>query len=92
MTIAAGTRLGCYEIRSKIGEAGMGEVYLARFRYKGKDASPQQVSKELNVQTMIRASIIYATTCAFRFCCGALPSRLEATKVRGTSPTVREGL
>jgi hypothetical protein len=29
MTLATGTKLGRYEIRSKIGERGMGEAYLA---------------------------------------------------------------
>jgi serine/threonine protein kinase len=29
MTFATGTKLGRYEIRSQLGAAGMGEVYLA---------------------------------------------------------------
>jgi len=29
MKLVAGTKLGRYEIRSKIGEGGMGEVFLA---------------------------------------------------------------
>src|SRR5437016_2646517 len=39
MTIAAGTRLSRYEIRSKIGAGGMGEVYRARDEKLNRDVA-----------------------------------------------------
>ena len=50
MTLAAGTHLGRYEIRTKIGAGGMGEVYQGRDTQLGRDVAvkvlPATVSAE----------------------------------------------
>jgi len=46
MTLAAGTRLARYEIRSKFGEGGMGEVYRAFDSKIGREVAIKVLSAE----------------------------------------------
>ena len=48
MTRAAGTRLGSYEIRSRIGIGGMGEIYLAHDERLGRQVAIKLLIAEVN--------------------------------------------
>src|SRR2546430_16463799 len=48
-TIPSGTKLGRYEIRTKIGEAGMGEVYLAQDAILGRKVALKILASECAV-------------------------------------------
>jgi eukaryotic-like serine/threonine-protein kinase len=55
MTLAAGTRLGPYEILSPLGAGGMGEVYRAKDTRLGREVAIKVLPEHLSMDAKVRA-------------------------------------
>src|SRR5262245_15659094 len=57
MALAAGTRLGPYEITSSLGAGGMGEVYRARDSRLGRDVAIKVLPERLSANGALRSRV-----------------------------------
>src|SRR5213593_3100589 len=55
MPLAAGTRLGPYEVVAPLGSGGMGEVYRARDTRLGREVAVKVLLQDLNANPEVRA-------------------------------------
>jgi len=54
MMLASGTKLGRYEIRSKLGAGGMGEVYQGRDTQLGRDVAVKVLPTTVSTDERLR--------------------------------------
>ena len=59
MTIAAGTRLGPYEIIAPVGAGGMGEVYRARDTRLGRQVAVKVLPEGFGADVAVKGSPIF---------------------------------
>src|SRR2546423_6476355 len=87
MTLETGTKLGRYEIRSKIGEGGMGEVYLAEDMQLRRRVALKILPREVasNKDRMRRFTLEAQAAAALNH-----PNIAHIYEI-GRSPTLREG-
>ena len=91
MTIAAGTKLGRYEIRSKIGAGGMGEVYLAQDAQLDRKVALKILPAELAANQDRMRRFVQEAKAAAALNHPNIATIHEIGSDRGSSPTVREG-
>ena len=61
MTLAAGSRLGPYEILSPIGAGGMGEVYRAKDTRLGRDVAVKVLPAHMSSSPELRQRLVIST-------------------------------
>jgi len=94
MTVAIGTKLGRYEVRSKIGKGGMGEVYLAEdtrlhrkvaLKLLPADLASNQVRMRRFEQEATAAAVLNHPNIAHIYEIGSSPTLREGAEKRQTA-------